>query len=201
MARKDGGGIEVVRAGLLGRSGAGACPNLLQRRPAAGSAAIRSAEYQRFSSRTPEGSRPLQQIWTNGAAVGPCTDGGLSDHPAPRPPCPAPGRRDVHFALERALLTAHLECKMHLSRAECTSRRSQDRPVPHHPGRLPPTPSRADPGPQTTTPGEQGSMSLSHRGSCWSVMMRSAGRRREDARRPPFRVIGPRRPQVRPRPR
>ena len=73
----------------------------------------------------------MQQIWTNGAAVGPCTDGGLSDHPAPRPPCPAPGsprpapgsprpapgRRDVHFALERALLTAHIESIMHLSKA------------------------------------------------------------------------------------
>ena len=31
--------------------------------------------------------------------------------------------------------------------------------------------------------------------------MRSAGRRREDARRPPFRVAGPRRPPVRSRPR
>ena len=36
---------------------------------------------------------------------------------APPPPGvgPVPGRRDVHFALERALLTAHLECKMHIS--------------------------------------------------------------------------------------
>jgi len=201
MARKAGDGAEVVRVGLLGRSAAETCPNLLQRRSAARSVARRIAEYQRFSSRTPAGSGPLQQIWTTRAAAGPCTDGGRGYHPAPRPPRPPPGRRNVHFALERALLTARLECKMHLSRAECTSRRSQDRPVPHHPGRLPPTPSRADPGPQTTTPGEQGSMSLSHRGSCWSVMMRSAGRRREDARRPPFRVIGPRRPQVRPRPR
>ena len=41
--------------------------------------------------------------------------------------------RSVHFALERALLTAHLECKMHLSRAECTSRRAQDRPAPNIP--------------------------------------------------------------------
>ena len=45
-------------------------------------------------------------------------------------------------------------------------------------------------------------LSLSHRGSCWSVMMtRAAGRRREDARRSPFRVAGPRRPPVRSRPR
>ena len=44
-----------------------------------------------------------------------------------------PGRRDVHFALERALLTAHLDGEMHLSRAECTSRRAQDRPAPTTP--------------------------------------------------------------------
>ena len=30
------------------------------------------------------------------------------------------------------------------------------------------------------------SVSPSHQGSCWSVMMMPAGRRREDARRPPF---------------
>ena len=74
---------------------------------------------------------------------------------------PAPGRRDVHFALERALLTAHLEGEMHLSRAKCTSRRAQDRPAHHHPERLPPAPPRAAshrPGPRTTTPGEKGSM-------------------------------------------
>ena len=49
--------------------------------------------------------------------------------PGPR----RPGRRDVHFALERALLTAHLDGEMHLSRAECTSRRAQDRPAPTTP--------------------------------------------------------------------
>ena len=53
---------------------------------------------------------------------------------SPTAPAPGPvhslGRRDVHFALERALLTAHLECKTHLSNAECTSRRAQDRPAP-----------------------------------------------------------------------
>ena len=42
MARPGGHG--VVRMGLLRRSGAGACPNLLQRRPAAESTARRSAE-------------------------------------------------------------------------------------------------------------------------------------------------------------
>ena len=59
------------RVGLLGRLGAGSCPNLLQRRPGPGSAARRTAEYQRFSSRAPTRSGPLQQIWTNGAAAGP----------------------------------------------------------------------------------------------------------------------------------
>ena len=61
------------RSGAHGTPGAvrgGACPNLLQRRSAAGSAAIRSAEYQRFSSLSPARSGPLQQIWTNGAAAG-----------------------------------------------------------------------------------------------------------------------------------
>ena len=70
MARKAGGGTEAVRVGLLGRSGAGACPNLLQRRPGPGSAAKEIAEYQRFSSPAPARSGPLQQIWTNGAAAG-----------------------------------------------------------------------------------------------------------------------------------
>ena len=42
------GGRGVVLVGLLGRSGSGACPNLPQRRFATGSAAGRSAEYQRF---------------------------------------------------------------------------------------------------------------------------------------------------------
>ena len=64
------------RVGLLKRSGAGACPNLLQRRPATGSTTRRSAEYQRFFSRAPARSGPLQQIWTNGAASGPSPRGG-----------------------------------------------------------------------------------------------------------------------------
>ena len=64
-------GYEVGRVGLLGRAGAGSCPNLLQRRSAAGSAARRSAEYQRSSSRVPARSGPLQQIWTTCAVAGP----------------------------------------------------------------------------------------------------------------------------------
>ena len=54
-----------------GRSGAEACPNLLQRRPGPGSTAEESAEYQRFSSDAPARSGPLQQIWTTGAAAAP----------------------------------------------------------------------------------------------------------------------------------
>ena len=69
MARMGGRG--VVRMGLLGRSGAGSCPNLLQRPSAARSAASRSAEYQRFSSGVSARSGPLQQIWTTGVAAGP----------------------------------------------------------------------------------------------------------------------------------
>ena len=61
--------VMVRRVGLLGLAGARMCPNLLQRRLEPGSAARRSAEYQRFSSRTPMESRPLQQIWTTGATA------------------------------------------------------------------------------------------------------------------------------------
>ncbi len=57
--------------GLLGRPGAGACPNLPQRRSGPRSAAKKSAEYQRFSSGVPARSGPLWQIWTTGAAAGP----------------------------------------------------------------------------------------------------------------------------------
>ena len=39
-------------------------------------------------------------------------------------------RRDVHFALESAVPTVILECEMHLSRAECTSRRRGGRAGP-----------------------------------------------------------------------
>ena len=63
------GGHGVILVGLLWRFGAVACPNLLQRRLAAGSAAGRSAEYQRFSPCTPARSGPLQQIWTTCAAA------------------------------------------------------------------------------------------------------------------------------------
>ena len=65
MARVGGRGVVLV--GLLGRFGAGECQNLPQRRSGPGSAARRSAEYQRFFSRAPARSRPLWQIWTNDA--------------------------------------------------------------------------------------------------------------------------------------
>ena len=65
------GGRGTVQVGLLGHSGGGARPNPPQRRPATGSAARRSAEYQRFSSRAPARSEPLQQIWTTRAAACP----------------------------------------------------------------------------------------------------------------------------------
>ena len=61
-----------ARGGAGGAPGTvrgGACPNLLQRRPATGSAERRSAEYQRFSSGAPARSGPLQQIWTTDPPV------------------------------------------------------------------------------------------------------------------------------------
>jgi len=78
--RPDSPGVVLV--GLLWRSGSGACPNLLQRRPGPGSAAIRTAEYQRFFSGAPARSGPLQQIWTNRAAMDPGMGGtGRDDGP------------------------------------------------------------------------------------------------------------------------
>ena len=54
---------------------------------------------------------------------------------------PTPGRRDAHFALEWALLTAHLESKMHIST-------STGPPRPQRPGRPRPVvgPSRGEGG-------------------------------------------------------
>ena len=69
--RGDVGGHGVVRVGFLRRFGAGSCPNLPQRRSAAGSAAKKSAEYQRFFSRAPARSGPLWQIWTTRTAASP----------------------------------------------------------------------------------------------------------------------------------
>ena len=79
--------VAVGRMGLLGRSGAGTCPNLLQRRPGPGSAARRSAEYQRFSSGALTRSGPLQQIWTTRRP----------DPPGGAPRAAARGRRGPAF--------------------------------------------------------------------------------------------------------
>ena len=98
VRRRRGAGA-VVRMGLLGRLGAGSCPNLLQRRPGPGSAPRRSAEYQRFASGTSTGSGPLQQIWTT-RCRGPLR--GRRPRRSPRPPGrPAPPPR----APKRALCT------------------------------------------------------------------------------------------------
>ena len=97
----------VGRVGLLWRFGAGACPNLPQRRPAAGLAANRSAEYQRFFSCAPARSGPLWQILTVGA-LGPAggVSAGRAAGPAPdrtTPPGPALAPMTPPGARERSL--------------------------------------------------------------------------------------------------
>ena len=153
MARP--GGREVVRVGLLGRSGAGACPNLLQRRPAAGSAASRSAEYQRLSSGVLVGFGPLQQIWTTDAAASPGRGAASRAEAA----AGAPGRRDARFALEGAVLTVILECKMRIS--------TRRRPVavladrgdgPARTTKCPHSRRHDHPHPRAVAPGEKGSL-------------------------------------------
>ena len=153
MARP--GGREVVRVGLLGRSGAGACPNLLQRRPAAGLAASRSAEYQRLSSGVLVGFGPLQQIRTTDAAAGPGRGAASRAEAA----AGAPGRRDARFALEGAVPTVILECKMHIS--------TRRRPVavladrgdgPARTTKCPHSRRHDHPHPRAAAPGEKGSL-------------------------------------------
>ena len=176
----DGRGVVLV--GLLWRSGAGACPNLPQRRPGPGSAAKKSAEYQRFFSHAPARSGPLWQIWTT-RRRGPAGEGGHRssdgrDRPLGGPPqagrrpqattttgTPAsergprttetaspddPRRRNVHFALERAVPTVILECKMYLSTRKGPATATVDRdddPAVHD-----------DPDLQAAASGEKGSM-------------------------------------------
>ena len=71
-ATKNGNtGAHGAHGARSGWSGAGACPNLLQRRPGPGPTARGSAEYQRFFSRAPARWGPLQQIRTNRAAADP----------------------------------------------------------------------------------------------------------------------------------
>ena len=129
--------------GLLWRPGARACPNLPQRRSGPRSAAKKSPEYQRFFSRAPARSGPLWQIWTTRVAANPREGrhgpvGGRdrplegppqagrrpqraprranrAHRPRRRPPRTTPRLRNVHFALESAVPTVILECKMHLS--------------------------------------------------------------------------------------
>ena len=87
--------------------------------------------------------RTLTEAAAERAAAGPgrvdadpCTDGGRGDHPALGPVRYAPGRRDVHFALESAVPTVILECKMHISAKKRTGRGRRGprrRPRPHRP--------------------------------------------------------------------
>ena len=65
------GSSEWCWCGSWDDSGRGACPNLPQRRSGPGSAADKTAEYQRFSLRAPARPGPLWQIWTTGATAGP----------------------------------------------------------------------------------------------------------------------------------
>ena len=143
----DGRGVVLV--GLLWRSGAGACPNLPQRRPGPGSAAKKSAEYQRFFSRAPARWGPLWQIWTIRAAAGPrkgCH--GLVDdhdgHPGERTgptgrDAGLPGRRPT---LKRALRTRKCSSNRHsreqnapLDEEEASRSRHEPRRQPHGPRR------------------------------------------------------------------
>ena len=138
----DGRGVVLV--GLLGRSGAGACPNLPQRRPAAVSAAKKSAEYQRFFSHAPARSGPLWQIWTTRVAANP-REGrhgpvGGRDRPLGGPPqagrrpqraprrangARRPRRRPPRTTPGAETCTSHssVQFQPSFSSAKCTSRR------------------------------------------------------------------------------
>ena len=143
------GGRGTVQVGLLGHSGGGACPNLPQRRPATGSAARRSAEYQRFSSRAPARSEPLQQIWTNGAAACPWEgrrESGGGSGGRPRAPRRALRTRKCSSNRHSRVQSAPLECKMHIStRKGPVGRAARVRAgrIPHSGRRIPETAPRA----------------------------------------------------------
>ena len=81
------------RVGLVVSAGAGACPNLPQRRSGPVSTVSGGAEYQRFFSRAPARSGPLWQIWTNGVRgpVGEGVRGSGGGH------CGRPDDRGDHF--------------------------------------------------------------------------------------------------------
>ena len=145
----DGRGVVLV--GLLWRSGAGACPNLPQRRPGPGSAAKKSAEYQRFFSRAPARSGPLWQIWTTRVAANP-REGrhgpvGGRDRPLGGPPqagrrpqraprrangARRPRRRPPRTTPGAETCTSHSKVQLQpsFSRAKCTSRRGRGQPQP-----------------------------------------------------------------------
>ena len=76
---------------------------------------------------------------SNGAVAGPCADGGPGDRPGARADPSRPGRRNVHFALERALLTAHLDVRR--TDPPAPTRTAPARTDPHRP-RPAPAPAR-----------------------------------------------------------
>ena len=106
-----------MRMGLLGRSGAGACPNLPQRRSGPGSAARRSAEYQRFSFGAPARSGSLWQIWTTCAAAGPSEGRRRADS----------GRGGRPPDAETCISHSKAQFQSLFSRVKCTSRRGRGR--------------------------------------------------------------------------
>ena len=119
------------------------------------------------ASRIADGTsrRTLTEAAAEHAAAGPgrvdadpCTDGGRGDHPALGPVRYAPGRRDVHFALESAVPTVILECKMHISAKKRTGRGRRGprrRPRPHRPA--PARTIMTIPTYEPAVPGEKGS--------------------------------------------
>ena len=138
-------------APLTGARGGAGCPNLPQRRPAAVSAAKKSAEYQRFFSRAPARSGPLWQIWTTRVAANP-REGrhgpvGGRDRPLGGPPqagrrpqraprrangARRPRRRPPRTTPGAETCTSHSKVQFQpsFSSAKCTSRRGRGRPQP-----------------------------------------------------------------------
>ena len=172
----DGRGVVLV--GLLWRSGAGACPNLPQRRPGPGSAAKKSAEYQRFFSRAPARSGPLWQIWTTRVAANP-REGrhgpvGGRDRPLGGPPqarrrpqraprrangARRPRRRPPRTTPGAETCTSHSKVQFQpsFSSAKCTSRRRSG-PAAAAADRDDDPAVHDGPGLQAATSGEKGSM-------------------------------------------
>ena len=103
--------------GLLGWSGAGACPNLLQRRSGPESAADEIAEYQRSSPCAPVRSGPLQQIWTTYAPA----------DPRERRRGPGGGRSGRPPGAETCTSHSKVQFQPSFSSAKCTSRRGRGR--------------------------------------------------------------------------